>query len=145
MDAENWTRACSILSLFLSKFDTVWGFSHLDVPSTYCMTYWKRAYVRHLWQFRFFAKLILVTVIREITHNPVFQFYESILSEKNYLSIFLYVLTPEGDIRRVPVNEVLGVSFFFFVFVFFYCAMLVVLVVSERSQCLPYNAERQAR
>ena len=56
-----------------------------------------------------------------------------------YLSIFLYVLTPEGDIRRVPVNQVLGVIFFFF------CAMLVVLVVSERSQCLPNNAERQAR
>ena len=35
-----------------------------------------------------------------------------------------------------------GVVFFFF---FFLCAMLVVLVVSERSQCLPYNAERQAR
>ena len=32
----------------------------------------------------FFAKLILVTVIREITQNPVFQFYESILSEKTY-------------------------------------------------------------
>ena len=48
MDAENWTRACSILSLFLSKFDTVCGFSHLDLPSTYCMTYWKRAYARHL-------------------------------------------------------------------------------------------------
>ena len=34
-----------------------------------------------------------------------------------YLSIFLYVLTPEGDIRRVPANQVLGVSllvFFFF-------------------------------
>ena len=29
-----------------------------------------------------FAKLILVTVIREITQNPVFQLYESILSEK---------------------------------------------------------------
>ena len=26
----------------------------------------------------------------------------------NILSIFLYVLTPEGDIRRVPVNQVLG-------------------------------------
>ena len=60
-----------------------------------------------------------------------------------YLSIFLYVVTPEGDIRRVPVNQVLGVSFFFFFF--FLCATLVVLVVSERSQCLPYNAERQAR
>ena len=34
-------------------------------------------------------------------------------------SIFLYVLTPEGDIRRVPVNQVLGVSFF--VVVFFVC------------------------
>ena len=34
-----------------------------------------------------------------------------------YLSIFLYVLTPEGDIRRVPVNQVLGFSFF----VFFLC------------------------
>ena len=55
-----------------------------------------------------------------------------------YLSICLYVLTPEEGIRRVPVNQVLGVSFFF-------CAMLVVLVVSERSQYLPYNAERQAR
>ena len=60
-----------------------------------------------------------------------------------YLSIYLPIrLNPEEDIRRVPVNQVLGVSFFF---VFFYCAMLVVLVVSERSQCLPYNAERQAR
>ena len=29
-----------------------------------------------------------------------------------YLSIFLYVLTPEGDIRRVPGNQVLGVSCF---------------------------------
>ena len=54
----------------------------------------------------------------------------------NYLSIFLYVLTPEGDIRRVQVNQVLGVSLFVF------CAMLVVLVVSERSQCLPYHVER---
>ena len=27
-----------------------------------------------------------------------------------FLSIFLYVLTPEGDIRRVPGNQVLGVS-----------------------------------
>ena len=27
-----------------------------------------------------------------------------------YLSIFLYILTSEGDIRRVPVNQVLGVS-----------------------------------
>ena len=53
-------------------------------------------------------------------------------------SIFLYVLTAEGDKRRVPVNQVLGVNCFFF------CAMLVVLVVSDRSQCLPYNAERQA-
>ena len=31
-----------------------------------------------------------------------------------YLSIYLYVLTPEGDIRRVPGNQVLGVSFFVF-------------------------------
>ena len=46
-----------------------------------------------------------------------------------YLSIFLYVLTPEGDIRRVPGNQVLGVSFFLCVS---FCAMLVVLVVSER-------------
>ena len=58
-----------------------------------------------------------------------------------YLSSFLYILTPEGDIGRVPVNQVLGVSLIFF---FFLCAMLVVLVVSERSQCLPYSAERQA-
>ena len=28
-----------------------------------------------------------------------------------YLSIFLYILIPEGDIRRVPGNQVLGVSF----------------------------------
>ena len=56
--------------------------------------------------------------------------------------IFLYVLTPEGDIRRVPRNQVLGVScflfvfscvfFFFFFFLVSFCAMLVVLVVSER-------------
>ena len=38
----------------------------------------------------------------------------------SYLSIFLYVLTPERDIRRVPVNQVLGVSLFFFV-LFFLC------------------------
>ena len=25
----------------------------------------------------------------------------------NYLSIYLYVLTPEGDIRRVPAKQVL--------------------------------------
>ena len=31
---------------------------------------------------KIFAKLTLVIVIREITQNPVFQFYESILSEK---------------------------------------------------------------
>ena len=32
-----------------------------------------------------------------------------------YLSIFLYILlTPEGDIRRVPVNQVLSFFFFFF-------------------------------
>ena len=55
---------------------------------------------------------------------------------KYYLSIFLYVLTPEGDIRRVPVNQVLGGSCFF---------LYAMLVVRERSQCLPYNAERQAR
>ena len=41
----------------------------------------------------------------------------------NILSIFLYVLTPEGDIRRVPVNQVLGVSCFFVVvfFCFVFC------------------------
>ena len=69
----------------------------------------------------------------------------NILSLNLYLSIFLYVLTPEGDIRRVPVNQVLGVSLFCFFLVFFFCVMLVVLVVSERSQCLPNNAERQGR
>ena len=32
-----------------------------------------------------------------------------------YLSIYLSIrLNPEGDIRRVPVNQVLGVSSFFF-------------------------------
>ena len=53
-----------------------------------------------------------------------------------YLSIFLYVLTTEGDFRRVPGNQVLGVSFLCLFFSF--CAMLVVLVVSERraSACL---------
>ena len=36
-----------------------------------------------------------------------------------YLSIFQYVLTTEGDIRRVPVNQVLGVVFLgFFLCVF---------------------------
>ena len=36
-----------------------------------------------------------------------------------YLSICQYVLTIEGDIRRVPVNQVLGVVFLgFFVCVF---------------------------
>ena len=35
-----------------------------------------------------------------------------------YLSIFQYVLTNEGAIRRVPVNQVLGVVFLgFFLFV----------------------------
>ena len=59
-----------------------------------------------------------------------------------YLSIFLYVLTPEGDIRRVPGNQVLGVSCFFFVS---FCAMLVVLVVSERraSACLIMLSAKQ--
>ena len=47
-----------------------------------------------------------------------------------YLSIFLYVLTPKGDIRRVPVNQVLGVSFFFFFF--FLCN--VSCVSSEREK-----------
>ena len=69
----------------------------------------------------------------------------------NILSFFLYVLTPEGDIRWVPGNQVLGVSVVFFGsframlvvrgLVFFFVsfrAMLVVLVVSERraSACL---------
>ena len=39
------------------------------------------------------------------------------MKNPTYLSIFLDVLTPEGDIRRVPVNQVLGVSIFFFLFV----------------------------
>ena len=57
-----------------------------------------------------------------------------------YLSIFLYVLTPEGDIRRVPGNQVLGVIFSFCSF----CAMLV-LVVSERkaSACLIMLSAKQ--
>ena len=60
-----------------------------------------------------------------------------------YLSIFLYVLTPEGDIRRVPGNQALGVSFF--VCFFSFCAMLVVLVVSERraSACLIMLSAKQ--
>ena len=58
------------------------------------------------------------------------------------LSIFLYVLTPEGDFRRVPGNQVLGVSVFFFVS---FCAMLLVLVVSERraSACLIMLSAKQ--
>ena len=40
---------------------------------------------------------------------------DQIVAEKKVLSvglsIFLYVLTSEGDIRRVPRNQVLGVSF----------------------------------
>ena len=45
-----------------------------------------------------------------------------------YLSIFLYVLTAKGDIRRVPVNQVLGVSFFLFVCCcFFVCCFFFVL------------------
>ena len=62
-----------------------------------------------------------------------------------YLSIFLYVLTPEGDIRRVRGNQVLGVSFVVFVFFVSFCAMLVVLVVSERraSACLIMLSAKQ--
>ena len=57
-----------------------------------------------------------------------------------YLSIYLSVLTPEGDIRRVPGpgNQVLGVSFVFFVS---FCAMLVVLVVSERFVEIPEHTK----
>ena len=63
----------------------------------------------------------------------------------NYLSIFLYVLTPEGDIRRVPRNQVLGVIFFCVCFFFSFCAMLVLLVVSERraSACLIMLSAKQ--
>ena len=62
---------------------------------------------------------------------------------RGHLSILLYILTPEGDIRRVPGNQVLGlVSFLFFVS---FCAMLVVLVVSERraSACLIMLSAKQ--
>ena len=58
--------------------------------------------------------------------------------------IFLYVLTPEGDIRPVPRNQVLGVSWVFSFVI--YCAMLiVVLVVSERraSACLMMLSAKQ--
>ena len=59
-----------------------------------------------------------------------------------FLSIFLYVLTPEGDIRRVPGDQVLGVSWIFCVS---FCAMLVVLVVRERraSACLIMLSAKQ--
>ena len=62
-----------------------------------------------------------------VTHSSQFtSIYLSI-----YLSIFLYVLTPEGDIRRVPVNQVLGVSLFFFSFFFFFLVCNVSCVSSE--------------
>ena len=51
-----------------------------------------------------------------------------------YLPIFLYVLTPEGDIRRVPGNQVLGVSLlllFFCVCVFFLSVLCNVSSVSS--------------
>ena len=71
-----------------------------------------------------------MTVIREITHNPVF----------HYLSIYLPIrLNPRGGHQTGSGEPIAGGWFFF------YCAMLIVLVGSERSQCLPYNAERQAR
>ena len=59
-----------------------------------------------------------------------------------FLSIFLYVLTPEGDIRRVPGNQVLGVIKFFCIS---FCSMLVVLVVIERkaSACLIMLSAKQ--
>ena len=52
--------------------------------------------------------------------------------------IYLHVLTPEADIRQVPRNQVLGVSFFFVSF----CAMLV---VRERraSACLVKLSAKQ--
>ena len=56
-----------------------------------------------------------------------------------YLSIFLYVLTPEGDIRRVPVNQVLGlvlVFFFFFLFFVFVVVVVVVVVVLCNVSCV---------
>ena len=48
-----------------------------------------------------------------------------------YLSIFLYVLTPEVDIRRVPVNQVLGVSLFFFFFLLLFFLVCNVSCVSS--------------
>ena len=62
-----------------------------------------------------------------------------------FMSIFLYVLTQEGDIRRVPGNQVLGGSFLCCCFFVSFCAMLVVLVVSERraSACLIMLSAKQ--
>ena len=59
-----------------------------------------------------------------------------------HLYIFLYVLTSEGVIRRVPRNQVLGLVFVCVSF----CAMLVVLVVSERraSACLIILSAKQS-
>ena len=58
-----------------------------------------------------------------------------------YLSIYLPIrLNPRGGHQTGSGEPSAGGYFFFFL-----CAMLVVLVVSERSQCLPYNAEPQAR
>ena len=56
----------------------------------------------------------LCCFVTHLTGIPSSQFTSIYLSI--YLSIFLYVLTPEGDIRRVPVNQVLGVSVFFLFF-----------------------------
>ena len=67
----------------------------------------------------------------------------------DYLSIYLPIrLNPRGGHQTGSGEPSAGGYFFIiiiFFFFFFFCAMLVVLVVSERSQCLPYNAERQAR
>ena len=50
-----------------------------------------------------------------------------------YLSIFKYVFTAEGDIRRVPVNQVLGVVLLFvclFFFLFFFCCCFLLFSVN---------------
>ena len=74
-------------------------------------------------------------------------------SVKNYLEKFsirrqiLHTirLNPRRGHRRVPGNQVLGVSFFYVFFFLSFCAILVVLEVSERraSACLVMLSAKQ--
>ena len=88
-----------------------------------------------------YEKLELTAYTKKKETQAYINKHYALLLTRDYLSIFLYVLTPEGDIRRVPGNQVLGLVFLFVSF----CAMLVVLVVSERraSACLIMLSAKQ--